>query len=168
MSDTKHLFSREAVERIQKIAGDARTGFFCCNLTSRPFDATPMATQQVEDDGTIWFFSAKDSDRNQHLAQDSNTQLIYAVPGDAEYLSLYGQTEIMYDLAKVEELWSPMSKVWFQGGPTDPNLSLLRFTPQEGYYWDTKNGKTVAFAKMAASLVVGKTMDDGVSGELRV
>lgn len=168
MGKTKNLFATAAVDRIQKIADDARTCMFCCNLGTRPFDVAPMATQQVEDDGTVWFFSAKDSDRNAYLATDPAAQLIYSKVGDSEYLSLYGRAEVTYDLAKVEELWSPMSKVWFQEGPTDPNLSLIRFIPEEGYYWDTQHGKMVAFAKMAASIVTGKTMDDGLSGKLEL
>lgn len=168
MSDKKNLFSQEAIQKIQKIADDTRTTMFCTGLGSKPFGSTPMATQKVEDDGTIWFFSAKDSDRNADLAKEPLAQLIFSSPNNQEYLSLFGEAVVTYDRAKVEELWSPMSKVWFQQGPTDPNLSLIRFIPTEGYYWDTKNGKMVAYAKMVASVATGKTMDDGVSGKIDV
>jgi general stress protein 26 len=58
-------------------------------------------------------------------------------------------------------------KAWFQEGPEDPNLSLIKFTPSEGFYWDTKNGKMVAFAKILTSIISGKTMDDSVEGTLK-
>jgi general stress protein 26 len=168
MGKTEHLFSKEAIEKIKKIADDTRTCMFCTDLGARPFGSTPMATQQVEDDGSIWFFSAKNSDRNADIARDPATQLIYSSQSDEEYLSLYGESRIVYDRQKAEELFSPMTKVWFQEGPTDPNLSLIHFRPTDGYYWDTQHGKVVAFAKMAASVVVGETMDDGVKGKLDV
>ena len=168
MGKTENLFSRESIEKIRKISDDTRTCMFCTNLGERPFGSTPMATQHVDDDGTIWFFSGKDSDRNADLQREPEAQLIYSSEKNEEYLSLYGDAVVMYDRQKVEELWSPLVKVWFQEGPDDPNLSLIRFTPREGYYWDTQHGKVVAFAKMAASVVVGKTMDDGVQGELKV
>lgn len=166
MGDTKNLMNQQAVEKMKSMAGDGHIVMFCCNLGEQPFDATPMSTQSVEDDGTIWFFSAKDSDRNTHLKQNNKTQLLYGNRNDADYLSVYGTSEVMYDKQKAEELWSPQVKVWFPEGPSDPNLSLIKFTPQEGYYWDTKHGKMVAFAKMLAGMVTGKTMDDSIEGEL--
>jgi general stress protein 26 len=168
MGKTKHLFSQKAIDQIKKVADDTRTCMFCTNLGGRPFGSTPMATQQVEEDGSIWFFSAKDSDRNRDIEADPGTQLIYSSESNEEYLSLYGESRIVYDLQKAEELFSPMVKVWFQGGPTDPNLSLIHFRPLDGYYWDTQHGKVVAFAKMAASALTGETMDDGVSGKIEV
>lgn len=168
MGKKKNVFNQEAVEKLKKMAGDGQILMFCCNLKTQPFDATPMSTQQVEDDGTIWFFSTKDSDRNKYLAKDSRVQLLVGNQGDSEYLSIYGDTEVLYDKEKAEELWTPMVKTWFQKGPTDPNLSLIKFIPSEGYYWDTKNGKMVAFAKMLASVVTGKTMDDSVEGKVKL
>ena len=167
MGKTENLISKEAVDKIKKICEDARTTIFCSNLGAKPFSAAPMAVQQVEDDGSIWFFSGKDSDRNADLQRDPATQLIWSRESNEEYLSLYGESTVLYNRQKAEELWSPMVKVWFQEGPTDPNLSLIHFVPSDGYYWDTQHGKVVAFAKMAASVVVGKTMDDGVQGKLK-
>ena len=46
--------------------------------------------------------------------------------------------------------------------------SFIKVTPSEGYYWDTKHGTAVAFLKMAASVITGKTMDDSVEGTLEV
>jgi hypothetical protein len=40
--------------------------------------------------------------------------------------------------------------------------------PESTVYRDTKNNKMIQLIKMAASLVTGKTMDDGVEGKLRV
>ena len=140
---------------------------FCTKLGSKPFDVCPMATQQVEDDGTIWFFSGKGSDHNQDVASDPDVQLIYSSKvGNTDHLSLYGTAEVLYDKQKAEELFNPHVKVWFPDGPTDPNLTLIRFTPQSGYYWDTKNGQMVSFAKRIAAVATGTTMDDGVKGEL--
>ena len=166
MENTKPLFSTAAAKKVKEMLSDGSIAMFCCNLDAKPFDVSPLATQGVDEDGTVWFFSVKDSDRNGYLAKDSRVQLIYGNSGDSDYLSLYGKAEIVNDLEKVKELWSTFAKVWFQEGPTDPSLTLVRFDPSEGFYWDTKNGKMVATAKMVASLVTGKTMDDSVEGKL--
>ena len=168
MPDQQNLTNAAAAAKIREIVGDTRTCMYCCNLQTQPFDAAPLAIQGVDDDGTVWFFSVRDSDRNRYLAQDGASQLLIVNDSDSEYLSIYGQGRIVQNQAKVEELWDPMAKVWFQEGPTDPNLTLLRFTPSQGFYWDTKHGKMVQLAKMAASLVTGKTMDDSVDGSLKL
>lgn len=167
MGEVKTLINKEAVEKMQEMLGDGNVLMFASNLGNSPFEVSPMSTQKVDENGEIWFFSAKNSDRNTYVQQDSRTQLIYSNSSDSDYMSIYGNAEIVHNQEKVKELWTPFAKVWFQDGPEDPNLSLMKFTPSEGHYWDTKNGKMVSFAKMIASLASGETMDDGVSGELK-
>lgn len=163
----KDLFNKEAIAKIRTLA---EGGFvmLCTDLGSRPFGACPMNVQQVDDAGNLWFLSGKDSDHNTDIARDGATQVLLAKSSSSDYLSLFGTTEITYDKAKVEELWSPLHKTWFPGGQDDPNLTLLRFAPVEGYYWDTKNGRMVAFAKMLISAVTDAQMDDSVDGELKL
>jgi len=167
MGETKNLSNQEAVEKIKEMTGGGNILMFCCNLGEAPFDATPMSTQRVDDDGSIWFYSTKDSSRNKYVEADSRAQMIYSNSGSSDYMSIYGNATLLYDQKMAEELWTPFAKIWFPEGPTDPNLSLIKFQPREGFYWDTKNGKMVAFAKMMASMVTGKTMDDGVEGKLK-
>lgn len=167
MPTTKDLFNQDAIRKIRTLA---EGGFvmLCTDLGSRPFSSCPMNVQQVDEQGNVWFFSGKDSDHNADIEKDGATQILLANSSDSDYLSLYGKSTITEDRAKIDELWSPFIKTWFQEGKDDPNLSLIRFAPEEGYYWDTKNGKMVAMAKMLASVVTGKTMDDSVDGTLRI
>jgi general stress protein 26 len=167
MGEVKSLMNKEAVEKMQEMFGDGNNLMFASNLGTTPIDISPMSTQKVEDNGDVWFFSTKDSDRNSYVKKDSRVQLIYSDNSKSDYLSIYGNAEIIQDQAKVKELWTPMVKAWFQEGPEDPNLSLIKFTPSEGFYWDTKNGKMVAFAKILASIVTGETMDDSIEGTLK-
>ncbi|TXF88508.1 pyridoxamine 5'-phosphate oxidase family protein [Neolewinella aurantiaca] len=167
MSTTKNLFNEEAVAKIKNLA-DGGFVMLCTDLDSKPFSSCPMSVQQVDDQGNLWFFSGKDSDHNADIRNAPATQVLLANSSDSDYLSLYGKSTITEDRSKIEELWSPAVKTWFQEGKDDPNLSLIRFTPDEGFYWDTKNGKMVAMAKMMASVVTGKTMDDDVEGTLKV
>lgn len=169
MDNIKHYtHSAEAVGKIQELVKDTNIAMLCTNLTEMPISTCPMATQTVDDTGEIWFFSGKNSEHNHDIEKDQRVQLIYANPGSSSYLSLYGTAEIMHDKAKIDELWSGYAKVWFQDGKDDPNLTLIRFVPEDGYYWDTKNSKMVAFLKQAASLVTGKTMDDSIEGKIKM
>jgi general stress protein 26 len=58
------------------------------------------------------------------------------------------------------------AQVWFQKGKEDEKISLIKVEPTNVYYWDTKHGEAIAFIKMAASIIIGKTMDDSVEGNL--
>lgn len=169
MPSTENLFAAEAAEKIQTMIGSGGTIlYFCCNFKAAPIDATPLAVQGVDDDGTVWFFSTRDSDRNTYVKQDNRVQLLYGDSGSSDYLSIYGEAEVMNDPVKTKELWTPFAKAWFTEGPTDPKLSLIRFVPKEGFYWDTKHGKMIAMAKRLVSVVTGTTMDDSVDGKLKL
>lgn len=154
---------------MKELTEAAPIAMLCTNLSAVPFSACPMSTQQVEGaTGTIWFFTGLQNQHALDIQADPRVQLIYSNTGDYAYLSVYGTAELVNDRAKIAELWTPMAKVWFQEGKDDPNLRLLKVSPQEGFYWDVKNSKTVSFLKMIASMATGKTMDDGIQGSLSI
>lgn len=165
--NTKNLVSKEAIEKIKHI-GDGQVAMLCTFTSDHAMDSCPMATQRIDDDGTIWFFSRKDSTKNQHVAANPAVQLIYMVPNKTEYLSLEGTATVTRDQAKIDELWSGWAKTWFPDGKDDPNLTLISVTIDGGHYWDTKYGKMVALAKIAIGAVTGKPMDVGVEGSLKL
>ena len=84
------------------------------------------------------------------------------------YIRLHGTATISYDRETIKELYDPIVKVWMPDGEDDPNLSVITVTPEDGYYWNNKNGKIVAIAKMTAAFVTGKVMDDGIEGNLKL
>ena len=165
MGDIKNLEKEAAIEKIIALAKD-QTCLFCTFTEEFAIKARPMSTQGIEEDGTIWFFSSKVSNKNREINNRSKVQLLYGDPGKSDYLSVEGNAEIVADRMKIEELWTPLIKTWFQEGKDDPDLSLIKITPSQAYYWDTRHGKMIAFAKMMVSIVSGKTMDDGNEGEL--
>lgn len=166
MSDFHNVAGEEAIQKIQKLVEHAGTCMFINNLDQIPASSRPMATRKVDDDGTCWFFSAADSEKNIDLSVDNRVQLIYTNHGASEYLALYGTVEIIKDEAKARELWNMFLTTWFNNGPDDSNLSLLKFTPKDGHYWDTRHNKMVSLAKIAIGAIRGKMMDDGREGSI--
>ncbi|MBC8045414.1 MAG: pyridoxamine 5'-phosphate oxidase family protein [Fimbriimonadaceae bacterium] len=162
----KNLSNSEAIEKLKKLSEDADFCFFVTELNTKPLNGRPMSTADVDENGCIYFFSDRNSDKNQQIEYDNTVQLFYSNKGSAEYLSVYGKAEISTDKELIEKLWNPMVKTWFQGGKDDPDITVIKVIPEDAYYWDTKHNKMVSLIKMLTSVITGKTMDDSVEGKL--
>ncbi len=161
------LTGTPAIEKIREIVKHARFCLFGTALTSPPITVRPMTVQNVDDTGALWFLSGRSTHTNQHIAKDPQVQLFFAIPDRQEFLTLDGTATIHTDRAAREAHWTPMAKTWFNDGIDDPELTVLRFQPAAGHYWDNKHGKTVSFLKMAAGMVTGKTIHDGLEGSIQ-
>ncbi len=164
MGDVKNLTGTEATAKIKQLANDITTCMFC-TYKGEKLIARPMAVQQADDEGNIWFLTDKNSEKNQEIAVDSHVELLFS-KGQARFLSLHGIATIGYDKEKIKELWQPAAKIWFTEGVDDPRISIIKVSFTDGYYWDTKHGKAIEVAIMAAAYISGKTMDDGIEGTL--
>jgi general stress protein 26 len=169
--DTKdHIKTLEgtvAVKKLKELATSAENCFFCTNIkTGLPLSVRPMSVLQVDDAGNLWFMSQNDSNKNSEISTDPFTHLFFQENKNSGFLNIYGISEVVKDQAKIDELWNPLLKVWFQEGKDDPKISLIKVEPTNVYYWDTVHGEAIAFLKMAASIITGKTMDDSVEGNL--
>ncbi|MBO9657909.1 MAG: pyridoxamine 5'-phosphate oxidase family protein [Chitinophagaceae bacterium] len=147
MGSVKDLEQRPALHKLRELAEDAKLCMFMTRLCGAPFNTRPMATQAIDDDGTMWFFSAADSTKNLDIARDNRVQLIYSDHSASEFLSVYGTAEIIIDKVKAKKLWNVFLTTWFPDGPEDENLTLLKVSPLDGYYWDTNHNRMIQCEK---------------------
>lgn len=166
MGEIKNLSRKQADEKIKELAEKTDVCLFTTNLSSLPLTARPMSTRAVDEEGNIWFFSRAGSRKNVEIGQDNRVQLFYSNTTGFEYLTIYGKASIIKDVAKAKELWSAMAKTWFNKGYDDPELTLLKIVPEDGHYWDTKDGKIISLFKMVAGAIVGKELMEGVEGDI--
>jgi len=165
----KDMRSQEAVAKLKELAEQAQSCFFCTNIEAgKAFATRPMSVQKIDEEGNLWFLSADDSHKNAELAIDPSVQLLFQGSHHSDFLSLYGKATISKDKAKIKELWQPIVKAWFTEGIDDPRITVIKVDPQEGYYWDTKHGTMVAFAKQLIGAAIGQTLDDSIEGNLHV
>jgi general stress protein 26 len=165
----ENLHGAEALDKIKELVKEAKTCFFCTKImTGQAVPTRPMSVLQVDEQGTLWFLSAKDSQKNQELAEDPAVQLLFQGSSHSDFLMLYGRAAVSSDKRKIKELWEPLLKTWFTEGVDDPRISVIEVRPSHGYYWDTKHNRMIALAKMVAGAVVGKTVDDSIEGRLKV
>lgn len=126
----------------------------------------PMATQQTEFDGTLWFFTDANSVKVHELQRDRHVNVSYANPEDQRYVSVSGMASTMTDRGKMEELWSPLHKAWFPKGLDDPNIALLRIDVDRAEYWDAPSSAVVQLFGFAKAMLTGKRYgEEGVDHE---
>ncbi|MFT3695250.1 MAG: pyridoxamine 5'-phosphate oxidase family protein [Kofleriaceae bacterium] len=158
-----------AIEKIRELVKQSPTCFFCTAIVGgQPFETRPMSVQTVDDEGYLWFLSANDSAHVMELARSPFVQLLFKGSSHSDFLSLWGTATTSQDKQKIHELYEPIMKTWFTEGENDPRITVIKFAPQQGYYWDTKHNRAVVFAKMIAGAITGKTLDDSIEGNLRV
>lgn len=167
---TENLNNQEAVKKLKELSESARICMFCTTLDQLPIAARPMSIQECDEEGNLWFISSSDSNKNFEIGEDKRVQLFFMNNGSSEYLSILGEAFIYKDKATIEDKWSAFASAWFEEGKNDPLVSIIRVTPSDVYYWDTKAGKLVTMLTFAKAIVTGKKTDnsDGVEGKLTV
>lgn len=166
--DFANFYHEDAIDKFKELVKHNPTCLFTTNLTDLPLQTRPMSVQKVCDQGNFWFLSPGDSHKNDAIAGDPRVQLFFSNTSDYEFLSVYGHATILRDREKIEELWTPIAKAWFEDGKDDPNVTVIKVTPDDAYYWDTKDGKMVSLIKIVASAIIGKTLSEGIEGKLKV
>lgn len=164
----KNLTSKDAVEKLQALVKDIGTCMFFTNTQGGIHNTRPMAVIEVDVNGNIWFFTNRQSAKVKDIEKDNAVHLVFASPSKDSYLDVRGRASIEQDWKSIEDKWNPIVKAWFPEGKNDPDLCLVKVKTDEAHYWDTDTTKMVEMLKIAASVVTGKQLQEGVHGDLLV
>ena len=158
MQDTR----QESIEKLGELIKDVKTAM----LTTMDWGvlrSRPMATQDFEFDGDLWFFTSLETHKVEEIEKDRRVNLSYAAPDKNTYVSVTGSASIVKDQAKIDEYWSPINKAWFPEGKDDPNLVLLKVAVEQAEYWEYSSGVLVQALSLVKALVTGES--GGAGGE---
>lgn len=166
---TENLNNEEALKTLKKLSESAGICMFCTDLDQIPNASRPMSLKETDSEGNLWFISSEQSHKNFEIKEDNRVQLYFMNNSDSEYLHILGNAFIYDDRSTIEEKWTPMANAWFDG-KDDPNVSVIRVTPTETYYWEPKVGKFVSMLHFATAAITGTKSDndDGREGKLHV
>jgi len=162
----ENLNGQAAIDKIKELVKHGRTCLMMTDLDNRPFTVRPMAPQKVTDAGELLFFSDRRSNKNLDIEASSDMHITFSNDGDNEYMSLFGTARTYRDQQEIDELYNSFANTWFEG-KDDPNLTIIRFSPSEGHYWDSKHGKAVQMVGILIGAITGKQTDDGREGDLK-
>jgi general stress protein 26 len=167
VSPIENLSGGTAIEKIKRIAEVAGTCFFSTNI-KQDTQSRPMALQAVDEAGDLWFLSDVKSHKNKEIGVDPDVELYFMNNSKYEYVHIKGKAVALQDQELIDKYWTGFANAWFDG-KEDPDLSVIRVTPTDGYYYETKDNKIVAVSKMLFAAVTGNSVEDGgVEGKLDV
>ena len=125
----------------------------------------PMALQEVEFDGDLWFFAERDSGPVATLAL--HPQVNVSVASGGTWVSVAGTAQVVDDTAKKRELWNAGAEAWLPQGPDDPSVVLIKVTGETAEYWDTP-GRISTALSFAKSKVTGERFSGGENETVRL
>ena len=135
--------SDDDLEHVAELVDRARM----CMLTTMTEDgkhvSRPMALQDVEFDGDLWFFTRDDSHKVTEVRANPEVNVSFSNSQQSEWTSISGRAEVVHDRERAEELWSPMLEVWFEDGLDTPELALLKVHADTAEYWETSRSRVV-------------------------
>ena len=149
----------EEATRVAELLKDARFGLFTTIAPDGTLMSRPMAMQEVEFDGDLWFFAERNSRKVQHIT--ANPQVNVATAGSSSWVSLTGHAVVIDDLTKKQQLWNAVVEAWFPDGPEDPDVVLLRVDAASAEYWDSPGGRLASVISFAKAKVTGQPYSGG-------
>jgi general stress protein 26 len=143
MSDTDRVW-----EMMKKIG--------VCMLASwdgEELQARPMGAYVRSDEKAVFFLADARHQKDDDIKTYGKVCLAFADTAGQKYVSIAGSAEVMADRAKIRELWNTPAKAWWDS-PDDPNIRILKVTPEDAQYWDAP-GSAVAYVKMTVAALTG-------------
>lgn len=150
MSDHKETFW----DRLE----DINAGMLGLNATAR---FLPMSHYADDDTNTLWFITAKGTDLVKAL-QGGPQDGTHIVSSEKKglYARIAGRLSLSDDKEQLDELWNTIASSWFEDGPQDPDVQLVRMDLTDAEVWATEGSLSFLY-EIAKSKVTGSKPDMG-------
>jgi general stress protein 26 len=142
-------------DRIWDVVAKARV----CMMTTRfsgGLRARPLEARADRQEGTIWFLTDRRAAKNDEIEAFPEICLTFVYSKEKVYLSITGQASVARDTKRARALWNEEQQAWWPGGPTDPNVLVIRFEPEKAEIWDGPASSAVASYEFAKARATGK------------
>jgi general stress protein 26 len=144
-------------QKVQDLIRSSRIAMLTSVSPEGTLVSKPMANQDVEFDGDVWFIAERDSVKVRNI--QANPQVNVAYSSSDSWVSVSGTAAVVDDQAKLAELWDTFTDAWMEGGPENPNNILIRIRADSAEYWDTPGSKVTQVANLVKAKVTGKRFE---------
>ncbi|MEU4624363.1 pyridoxamine 5'-phosphate oxidase family protein [Actinoplanes sp. NPDC023801] len=160
---------QEQREKVKAMVADAKIAMLTTMTESGKHVSRPMAVQDQEFDGDLWFFTYADSDLVAQIGVHPQVNVAFSDQKHNNWISISGAAVRVDDRAQAERLWNPFLKAWFPDGLETPNLTLVKVHADTAEYWEAAHSsKVVTLLGYAKAAVTGKTPDAGENETVRL
>ncbi|TNM64091.1 pyridoxamine 5'-phosphate oxidase [Streptomyces sp. NP160] len=149
----------DQVTKVSKLVADQRQAMFTTTAPDGTLTSRPMAVQEAEFGGDLWFFAEASSRKVQHLANDPQVNVTFS--SSDSWVSLTGRASVVRDPAKKRELWNAVVEAWFPDGKDDDGIVLLHVDGDSAEYWDSPGGRVATALSFAKAKLTGKQYSGG-------
>ena len=155
-----------AIARLNDMIGDIQIAMLATMGTDGNLHSRPLATQKVQDDGTVFFFTGVQTTAAFESEENCRVNVSYVDPRRSVYISIAGIASVSDDRRKIHELWDPVHSAWFPKGMDDPDLRLLCVQIERAEYWDVATNALSLLVGYARKTITGKA--DGIGTHERL
>jgi general stress protein 26 len=145
--------------KVAELLKGQRIGMLTTTDAQGTLISRPMALQEVEFDGNLWFFAERTSRKVAHVS--ASPQVNVTVGSGSTWVSLTGSARVVEDAAKKRELWNSAVEAWFPDGPDDDAVILLTVDAESAEYWDTPGGRVASLISFAKAKATGTRYSGG-------
>lgn len=158
----------EDAEKLQDLLKGNRFTMFVTSDQAGQLRSRPMTTQTITsiEDG-LWFMALADSEVVSDIKLHADVILNYADTGSDTYIGVTGKAHLHRDSGKVKELWNPLLKAWFPGGPDDPSITLIHVRVERADYWEAPPAPVRVFQYLKA-IATGEKAETGSHGTIEI
>lgn len=158
----------DTVKKLRDLIKDIKFGMLTTAGDDGSLRSRPMATQQTEFDGDLWFFTNASAPKVDEIRHDQHVNVSFSSPEDNRYVSVSGKAQVVRDRKKAEELWNPFYKAWFPGGLDDPDLALLKVPVEKAEYWDSPSSPVVHLIGFVKAVATGTRYQPGENEKINL
>lgn len=129
------------IQKFRDLTSDIPFAMFTTRTSDGSLRSRPMVAAASAYDGLLWFFTRTNSAVAQELDVDSHVSITYVSAPEDRFVSVSGAATVVRDDTHTARMWQPEFQSWFAGGPSDPDLSLIRIELTRVEFWDRKAGR---------------------------
>lgn len=119
----------------------------------------PMAIQEPDQSGAIWFITDKTQSAAKNVKANPQVSLGFS-NASGRHVSISGKAGLVDDRALIDAIYTEEMDAWFPKGRADPNIVLIKVTPERGEYWDGGSSTVISALAYLKAKIVGGNGDD--------
>src|SRR4051812_46259225 len=148
------MMQQNDLSRVWDIIEKTRVGMlttrFAGGLRARPLEPRPD-----RDEGVIYFVTDVRGAKDDEIEAAPEVCFILVDHADKAYLSITGRAEVCRDEGKAAAIWKKTDDMWWPDGPSDPNVRVLRLSPERAELWDGPSSSAAAAFEFAKARITG-------------